>query len=62
MNALTSTAFIDSALFSLALAVGIIPESLPIIITVGLSRGVILMSRSGVIVKKLNVIDARATS
>jgi len=57
VNALTGKAFADSALFSLALAVGIIPESLPIIITIGLSRGAILMSRSGVIVKKLNVIE-----
>jgi Mg2+-importing ATPase len=57
MNALTGKTFFDSALFSLALAVGIIPESLPIIITIGLSRGAVLMSRSGVIVKKLNVIE-----
>ncbi|MDQ1281481.1 MAG: Magnesium-transporting ATPase, P-type 1 [Thermoproteota archaeon] len=57
MNALTGKTFFDSALFSLALAVGIIPESLPIIITIGLSRGAMLMSRSGVIVKKLNVIE-----
>jgi Mg2+-importing ATPase len=57
MNALTGKTFFDSVLFSLALAVGIIPESLPIIITIGLSRGAILMSRSGVIVKKLNVIE-----
>ena len=57
VNALTGKTFTDSALFSLALAVGIIPESLPIIITVGLSRGAILMSKSGVIVKKLNVIE-----
>ena len=57
MNALTGKTFFDSALFSLALAVGVIPESLPIIITIGLSRGAILMSRSGVIVKKLNVIE-----
>ena len=57
MNALTGKALFDSALFSLALAVGIIPESLPIIITIGLSRAAILMSRSGVIVKKLNVIE-----
>lgn len=57
MNALTGKTFFDSALFSLALAVGIIPESLPIIITIGLSRGAILMSKSGVIVKKLNVIE-----
>jgi Mg2+-importing ATPase len=57
MNALTGKTLFDSALFSLALAVGIIPESLPIIITIGLSRGAVLMSRSGVIVKKLNVIE-----
>jgi Mg2+-importing ATPase len=57
MNALTGKSFIDSALFSLALAVGIIPESLPIIITIGLSRGAILMGKSGVIVKKLSVIE-----
>jgi Mg2+-importing ATPase len=57
MNALTGKKFFDSALFSLALAVGIIPESLPIIITIGLSRGATLMSKSGVIVKKLNVIE-----
>jgi len=57
VNTLTVKSFIDSALFSLALAVGIIPESLPIIITIGLSRGAMLMSRSGVIVKKLSVIE-----
>ena len=48
---------ISSALFSLALAVGIIPESLPIIITIGLSRGALRMSRKGVIVKKLSAIE-----
>lgn len=57
INALTGKAFIDSALFSLALAVGIIPESLPIILTIGLSRGAIRMSRGGVIVKKLSAIE-----
>ncbi|MEM2921113.1 MAG: magnesium-translocating P-type ATPase [Candidatus Bathyarchaeia archaeon] len=57
VNTLTGKAFTDSALFSLALAVGIIPESLPIIITIGLSRGAIRMSRSGVIVKKLSAIE-----
>jgi Mg2+-importing ATPase len=41
----------------LALAVGIIPESLPIIITIGLSRGATMMSRKGVIVKKLSTIE-----
>jgi Mg2+-importing ATPase len=57
INSLTGKDPFESALFSIALAVGIIPESLPTIITVGLSRGAMLMSRSGVIVKKLNVIE-----
>jgi Mg2+-importing ATPase len=56
-NSLTAERILDSALFSLALAVGIIPESLPIIITIGLSRGARLMSKKGVIVKKLSSIE-----
>ena len=52
-NSLTAERIVESALFSLALAVGIIPESLPIIITIGLSRGARMMSKKGVIVKKL---------
>jgi Mg2+-importing ATPase len=56
-NSLTAERILDSALFSLALAVGIIPESLPIIITIGLSRGATLMGKKGVIVKKLSTIE-----
>jgi Mg2+-importing ATPase len=56
-NSLTAERILDSALFSLALAVGIIPESLPIIITIGLTRGAALMSKKGVIVKKLSSIE-----
>ncbi len=56
-NSLTAERILDSALFSLALAVGIIPESLPIIITIGLSRGAALMGKKGVIVKKLSTIE-----
>jgi len=56
-NSLTAERILKSALFSLALAVGIIPESLPIIITIGLSRGARLMSKKGVIVKKLSSIE-----
>jgi Mg2+-importing ATPase len=56
-NSLTTERILDSALFSLALAVGIIPESLPIIITIGLSRGATMMSKKGVIVKKLSTIE-----
>jgi Mg2+-importing ATPase len=56
-NSLTAERILESALFSLALAVGIIPESLPIIITIGLSRGARMMSKKGVIVKKLSAIE-----
>jgi len=57
INALVGRSIFDSLLFSLALAVGIIPESLPIIITITLSRGALSMSKKGVIVKKLVSIE-----
>lgn len=56
-NIIMGKKIFDSALFSLALAVGIIPESLPIIIMIGLSRGAIKMSKKGVIIKKLSAIE-----
>jgi Mg2+-importing ATPase len=56
-NYLLGRSFISSVLFSLALAVGIIPESLPIIITITLSRGALHMSRKGVVVKRLASIE-----
>ncbi|SHJ51846.1 magnesium-translocating P-type ATPase [Parasporobacterium paucivorans] len=48
---------IDSLLFAIALAVGIAPELLPAIITINLSKGAQLMSKSGVIVRQLNAIE-----
>jgi Mg2+-importing ATPase len=47
----------DAALFSLAVAVGLTPEMLPMIVSVCLSKGAILMSRKKVIVKRLNSIQ-----
>jgi Mg2+-importing ATPase len=44
-------------LFAVALAVGLTPELLPMIITINLSRGAIVMSKKGVIVKRLAAID-----
>lgn len=44
---------LDSLLFSVALAVGLTPELLPMITTVTLSRGAIRMSKRKVIVKRL---------
>jgi len=44
---------IQSLLFSVALAVGLTPELLPMILTINLSRGAVEMSKKGVIVKRL---------
>src|SRR5476649_716731 len=47
---------IESLMFSVALAVGLTPELLPMITTVTLSRGAVRMSRRKVIVKRLAAI------
>ena len=47
---------IESLMFSVALAVGLTPELLPMITTVTLSRGAVRMSRKSVIVKRLSAI------
>jgi len=46
----------NSLLFSLALAVGLTPELLPMIISITLAKGSLNMSKHGVIVKRLNAI------
>lgn len=48
---------LDSFLFALALAIGLTPELLPLIITINLSKGAQAMSRTGVIVKDLPAIQ-----
>jgi Mg2+-importing ATPase len=48
---------LDSILFSLALAVGLTPELLPLIITLNLSKGSLKMAREGVIVKQLSAVQ-----
>ena len=49
--------FSESLLFALALAVGMTPEMLPVIVSVSLATGARVMSKQGVIVKRLNVIQ-----
>lgn len=46
-----------ASLFALAIAVGLTPEMLPMIVSVCLSKGALLMSRKKVIVKRLNSIQ-----
>ena len=50
---LTKGSWIIALLFSLAVAVGLTPEMLPMIVTVNLARGAIVMSRKKAIVKRL---------
>ena len=51
--ALYKHSVLDSLLFSVALAVGLTPELLPMILSVNLSKGALAMSEKGVIVKRL---------
>jgi Mg2+-importing ATPase len=53
MNALYKREILQSLTFAVALAVGLVPELLPMMLSVNLSKGAIAMSRKGVIVKRL---------
>ncbi|MDQ1279649.1 MAG: P-type Mg2+ transporter [Thermoproteota archaeon] len=57
VNSILGRGVLESLLFSLALAVGIIPEALPVIITVGLSNGALVLASKKVVVKKLEAIE-----
>ena len=48
---------LQALLFAVALAVGLTPELLPMIITINLSKGAQAMSKKGVIVKRLSSIE-----
>lgn len=52
-NGLAHRPWLESFLFSLALAVGLTPELLPMVVTVTLSRGALRLAKHGVIVKRL---------
>lgn len=47
----------ETLLFAVALAVGLSPELLPVILNVNLSRGAQMMAKSGVLVRHLNAIE-----
>lgn len=57
LNWMTKGSWIEAFLFSLAVAVGLTPQMLPMIVTANLARGAINMSKSKVVVKKLNAIQ-----
>lgn len=57
VNSFLGKPIIDSLLFSLAIAVGIIPETLPIVVTLSLSHGALKLANKKVIVKKLEAME-----
>jgi len=57
VNALSKGNPIEALLFSLAVAVGLTPEMLPMLVAINLSKGAIAMSKKQVIVKRLNSIQ-----
>lgn len=57
INGLTKHDWKEAFFFALAVAVGLTPEMLPMIISVCLSKGALAMSRKKVIVKRLNSIQ-----
>ena len=57
LNGLSKGNWLEAFLFALAVAVGLTPEMLPMIVTVNLSKGAISMSRKKVILKRLNSIQ-----
>ena len=57
INGLTKHDWLQALFFAVAVAVGLAPEMLPMIVTVNLARGAIAMSRRRVIVKRLKAIQ-----
>lgn len=57
VNLLSHKPWLDSFLFAVALAVGLTPELLPMVVSITLSRGSIKMAAQGMIVKRQSAIQ-----
>ena len=57
INSVSGRGWFDSFVFAIAIAVGLTPELLPVIMSVSLSRGAVRMAKAGVIVKHLPAIQ-----
>ena len=57
INGVTKHDWLEALLFAVAVAVGLTPEMLPMIVTVNLAKGATAMARDKVIVKRLNAIQ-----
>jgi len=57
INAILKGDIVQALMFSLAVAVGLTPEMLPMLVAINLSKGAITMAKKEVIVKRLNSIQ-----
>lgn len=57
VNGLMGRPLLESFLFAVALAVGLTPELLPMVVSVTLSRGAMRMARQGIVVKRPSAIQ-----
>ncbi len=57
LNGFTKGDWKEAGLFALSVAVGLIPEMLPLVVTANLARGAVVMAKKKVVVKKLNAIQ-----
>jgi len=57
INGFTKGDWVEALLFALAVAVGLTPEMLPMIVTSTLAKGAVFLSRKKVIVKRLDAIQ-----
>lgn len=57
INGITKGDWLGALLFAVSIAVGLTPEMLPMIVTTGLAKGAIAMSKEKVIIKNLNSIQ-----
>ena len=57
INGFTKGDWLEAFLFAVAVAVGLTPEMLPMIVTINLAKGALAMARKKVIVKRLNSIQ-----
>ncbi|WAL84259.1 magnesium-translocating P-type ATPase [Pandoraea sp. XJJ-1] len=57
INGLTKGDWVSALTFALAVAVGLTPEMLPMIVSANLARGAMAMSRRKVVVKRLNSVQ-----
>jgi len=57
INGVSKGNWFEALLFAVAVAVGLTPEMLPMIVTVNLAKGAMAMAKKSVIVKRLNAIQ-----